>query len=81
MKTINQFEVGIPVWAMSYLINNDASGLEDGEIQQVDEFMACYYAMGHVIIGTPDENHYFSTCPAFGLPCDVFECTILIMEG
>lgn len=36
MKVIDQYDYVIPTYAFSYLVNNDASGLNDDEIRIID---------------------------------------------
>ena len=37
------YEEQIPDYSLSYLFNNDASGLEDNDIKAIDNFMQYYY--------------------------------------
>jgi hypothetical protein len=79
MKLIETYEAKLPSWAMSYIINNDASGLEDYEIRQVDEYLDRFYQMGSVVVGyNENEEPFFCSRPAFGLACDVLDCDINI---
>lgn len=39
MKTLDTIEVTLPVYWASYLINGDASGLQDGEQEEIDAYM------------------------------------------
>ena len=77
MKLVETYEAKIPVWAMSYLIDGDASGLEGFEKKQVDGFMKTYEAMGIVTVGyNENEEPFFCSHPAFGLACAVLDCDI-----
>jgi hypothetical protein len=35
-----QIEYSVGAWALPYLVNGDASGLEDGEQEQIDEWVS-----------------------------------------
>ena len=76
LKLIGTYD--IPEWAICYLVNGDAEGLAEEEIQEIDKFWHClldeYHASG-IILNTEvmDEekySNYFSTeintFPAFG---------------
>ena len=80
MEIIEQYEEQIPCHALCYLLNNDASGLSDNDIKEIDAFMAPLYAKGHIIIDCPGGNEYFTRLPAFGLACTCEDCTITIHE-
>ena len=86
MVTISEYtELKVPSYALSYLVNADASGLEDEDIKATDNYMRQYYeeaekAGGHVIFSPSDEEPYFTHTPEFGLPCDVVDCTVLIVK-
>jgi hypothetical protein len=83
METLENYTENIPVYAMSYIHNDDASGLRDEDIQAIDNFLRWYYDRAkelncHVIIGYPDGEGSFTHHPAFGLACDCVETEILI---
>jgi hypothetical protein len=83
MKTIEDYEVRIPDYALSYLVNNDASGLEAGEQIMIDNFMQYFYdrakeLKGYVIFDTTEDEGSFVHFPAFGLACNAVKCVILI---
>lgn len=73
----------IPTWALCYIINGDSSGLEDGEIEMVDKF--CGDFPGAVYSPKVNENYdmepYFTSRPAFGLPCEVVDTEIVLFES
>jgi hypothetical protein len=85
MKTVAEYtELKIPSYALSYLVNADASGLDDKDIAATDNYMLQYYkeavkAGGHVIFSPSDQEPYFAHSPEYGLPCDVVDCTVLIV--
>ena len=89
-------ELKIPDYALSYLVNADSSGLETEDIESIDSFMEQFYTEakenhGHVIFSIDEitdndgdileyQEPYFCSCPRFGLPCDVVDCTVLIVK-
>ena len=89
-------ELKIPDYALSYLVNADSSGLETEDIENIDSFMEQFYTEakendGNVIFNTSEvidddgevleyTEPYFCSYPEFGLPCDVVDCTVLIVK-
>ena len=63
-KTIEK----IPTWSLCYLVNGDASGLTEEELQTIDRW---YKDMGVQVV---------SPCPAFGLPTEVVDCDIFYIQ-
>lgn len=61
----------IPSWAINAIINGDCTGLEDSEI---DLIYGWFEDTGYDYVCTPDSDPYFTRYPAFGLPCDVYDC-------
>lgn len=60
----------IQTWALDYMINGVATGLEGSEIEMVDKVMKRFGIEGvQPIEETP--NPYFSRYPFFGEPCGV----------
>lgn len=85
MKTLESYTEQIPVYAMCYLHNDDASGLQDNEIAEIDSYFQQFYDRAkelnaHVIIGCNDDEGSFTHRPAFGLACDCIETEILICK-
>ena len=71
----------IPTWALCYLINDDRSGLNDEEIAMIDKWYTDNKVMS-VTTATEDDGEcypYFSRYPAFGLPTDVIDCSVMMM--
>lgn len=74
----------IPSWAICYFVNGDATGMEDNEIEMADKWLTDNKVISvwpkHTVLpdGTCGDlcEPYFSTCPAFGLPCDVYDCEV-----
>lgn len=63
----------VPAYALPYLINADASGLDDEEIAAIDEWYAGLEVEGlSFTLDCVDSQAapYFSNCPAFGLPAE-----------
>lgn len=87
MKTLRKYEdLAVPSYALSYLVNNDATGLSDEDEAAIDAFMQPFYAEakelgGHVLFcDDADCEPYFCRCPEFGLACDVIDCKVLILK-
>ena len=86
MKPYNEYEIDLPVYSASYLINGDASGLEDDDIKEIDSYMEGFYVEakrvnGHVVIDIGEEEEEFTHMPAFGLACNTVSATITIFSG
>ena len=64
------FECDFPTWALSYLFNDDSTGLTSDEVAMVDKWMEHkgYFSMS-------DGSEYLSKHPEFGLPCTCCEVT------
>lgn len=60
----------IPTWAMCYIEYGDVGDMTDEEVDMVNDFMESY---GFPIIIEYGEEEFFTSCPAFGLPCDCVE--------
>lgn len=85
MRTISEYKENIPNYAMSHLINNDSSGLNEDEIELIDKYMKQFYNeakenSGYVIIDYTENCSNFTHFPAFGLACDTTECIIMICK-
>lgn len=72
-KSIKSIE-RIPTWSLGYIINGDATGLENEEIELVDKFIRDNKV---VCVSCDNDDTYFSSCPVFGLACEVAECTVI----
>ena len=69
----------IPTWALDYLVNAETEGLTGEDLALVRAWEDQWD--GPISISTSGDP-YFSNCPAFGLPCDVEDCEVLVhMEG
>ena len=77
----------VPEWALSYLVNSDASGLEDEEIAEVDAWYAerrayldSKYPDAHVVFDIKDDDEpSFNNSPAIGLPCNTVRCAFVVL--
>ena len=84
MKTYAEYDVRLPDYSLSYLVNADSSGMETEEIQEIDDYMSEFYeeagkVNGSVVISVPEDESYFTWNPAFGLACNVYDCKIIIL--
>ena len=84
MRIKAQFEERIPPYALSYLINGDMNGLSDEDCHNIDKWLAEFDVTGRewmdISINNMDEEEYFTSMPAFGLPCNVMDCTVTVFE-
>jgi len=84
MKTIKEYEINLPDYSLSYLINADSSGLSEEEVKTIDNYMRFYYNLAKFdnasVIISPEEESFFTWNPAFGLACDCTKATILIVK-
>lgn len=93
MITLAEYKgLRIPDYALLYLVNNDDSGLSPDEKRAIDDYMSQYYMLAEfhnadVIFSVdtdPDtgdfQESFFSWIPEFGLGCNVYVCTILIVK-
>ncbi len=73
----------IPTYALPYLVNGDATGLTDEDIETIDKAVSRNGIEIVVPIAEDVEagpQPYFSSSPMFGLPAEVEDC-IVIMRG
>lgn len=65
----------VPVWAICYLEYGDATGLEEDEVMEIDEWIEDNCPNGFVmeIVGGTDVSPYFTRYPLFGKACDVYD--------
>ena len=66
--------VNFPSYALSALLNDDYSGLEETDIKELEEWEdslppSCVFEV--------KEEIFFTPSPCFGLPCDCVELSIL----
>ena len=67
----------IPSWALCHLINGDATGLSEEDILLANNWMSIN-RISYVCPPAEDAGPYFTTEPAFGLACDVYDCECAI---
>lgn len=86
MKTEYERIAAIPDYALSYLINGDDSGLPLEDKKIIDTWKLTYENMAKEANGyfeicmTDDIDSHFTWNPEFGLPCNVYDCHILILS-
>ena len=73
------FSARIPTWAICYLVNADASGLDAEDKKTVDEWVERTRNGGRIdVCPPPDAEPYFAPYPAFGPACDVEDCDVMV---
>ena len=75
----------IPSYALSYLINGDASGLPVEDKLRIDKWYQLWQDVadrvnGTVVIAPVDDREFYTKYPEFGLPCQCTECDILVLS-
>ena len=68
------WKMEIPTWALCYLVNGDTDGLDDEEIEMVDDW--CSRNNVEMVDPISDGSTSFSPHPEFGDACDVKECFV-----
>ena len=78
----------LPSWALPYIANGDAEGLSEEDITLVEKWKNKMLELGfkpdvfdfvhedengELYLG-PDQDSYFDSFPAFGLPCECYCC-------
>lgn len=86
MKILESYKEDIPAYALTSLINDDASGIDEKDVENTDRFMKWFDERakelgGHVTIDCGEEEPSFTHNPAFGLACDTVPCEIHIFGG
>lgn len=67
------FKLEIPDWALPYLVNGDSSGLDDDDIEMIDD----WYKRNNVeYVETTDETNEFTAYPEFGEACATTVCYV-----
>ena len=82
-----QYEYTFPAYALSALINDDYSGLEEHDEKNLNEFLKREHYVDDWDIKRNDdgepENYgdtYFSSCPEFGLAWDCVDVVGIVFE-
>lgn len=75
MENCETYRLKIPAWSLCYIINGDATGFEEEEIEMIDHFLE----FNKVEIVSPDSDfeEYFDWRPFFGEPCEVVDCDVI----
>ena len=68
----------LPMYWASYLVNGDASGLEDGEQEQIDTWLEGEGTLDFVDVGEP---HFSHRNDATNLGGDVCDYVAIIRKG
>lgn len=76
MKT-ETYSCKMPTWALNYLVNAETEGLTEEDLALVRAWEDKWD--GPVSISLSGDP-YFSNCPAFGPPCDVVDCEVLVRK-
>lgn len=66
----------IPAWAINAIIYDDCTGLDYNERYLIYRW---FEDTGYNYVCTPDSDPYFTNYPAFGLPCDVYDCICITL--
>ena len=70
----------IPTWSSGYIINGDATGLNEDEIKMIDDL---FHKQRIELVCPVEDNEeagtqtYFSSFPFFGLPVEVEDCLVI----
>lgn len=70
----------IPSWSLGYIINGDATGLNDNEIRMIDDLFQKQHIELVYPVGDNEKTEtqtYFSSFPFFGLPAEVEDCLVI----
>lgn len=70
----------IPSWSLGYIINGDATGLNDNEIKMIDDLFQKQHIELVYPVGDNEKTGtqtYFSSFPFFGLPAEVEDCLVI----
>lgn len=77
----DQFVMGVPSYAVCYLIYGESEGLNDEDVENIDQWIVSMEKARngrHFDINPiSGREEYFSNNPPFGLPCNVMDCWIL----
>ena len=85
MKTIEHDIVKIPTYALPLIVNGDNTGIAEDDMENILSFLNglqdhadeinCMFDLFPI-----DDTEYFSSTPAFGLPCMVEDYKLLYMR-
>jgi hypothetical protein len=85
MKIIDYIEDNCPDYALSYLVNGDASGMEDEDVANCDEWLKSfsekmardYPGLKTDLVFDDNAEPSFYRYPAFGLACNCVPCAFI----
>lgn len=85
MTSIEYTVVNFPTYALSGLINADITGMDEKDVDAMDAWeakivSACFNEGWKTAEYVAEGESYFSTTPAFGLPCDCVELTVIFLK-
>lgn len=85
MTTLAEYSEDVPNYALSYIINGDASGIDDNDQENADAWMEFFEDKakelgGAVIYSVTEDTNDFCNNPAFGLACDTTKVDVLILR-
>jgi hypothetical protein len=80
MRTELYEDLSVPCWALSGLVNDDWSGVEDPEDEERARLWLKEFGP-NPILSVEDGESFFDRYPEFGLACDCQTCTVLVPVG
>jgi hypothetical protein len=85
MKTQAIYNEEIPEYALTYIFNDDTTGLREEDIATINNYLKQFNEIaknygGHIVISVTDEGSHFTWRPAFGLACDVVSCQVAVLS-
>lgn len=77
----NNFVMGVPSYAVGYLVYGEADGLNSDDVENIDQWVERMRKDGKRLEINPisGRDEYFSNNPPFGLPCNVLDCWVLYL--
>ena len=73
------YEIKLPAWSVGTLIHSDSSGLDDEEIEMIRMWEERQPWWGeYAIYDVSEEEPTFCHWPAFGSPCDCYDCVVQV---
>jgi len=86
MRVLHSFEADVPSYAVPYLEYGDDSGMDTGDVTEIDAWFNSYAAdaadVGCTVLldWDTDGGSFFTRSPAFGMPADCVKCCILFVK-
>ena len=86
MKIIDYIEDNCPDYVLSYIVNGDASGIEDEDKENCDAWLAGlakemardYPGLSTDLVFDDEAEPSFRPYPAFGLACNCVPCAFVV---